>query len=111
MAYFSDSDHRRLEAVVFPNQYIVESYQISEALHGLRRVPLTRIWRTERVLGRGSFGEVYLQSQDNNKDAKRALKMIPTAGRKMSLADCQRELTAMIKFTKSKVGFVYHTTQ
>jgi hypothetical protein len=55
-------------------------------------------------LGRGGFGEVHLQSQESDKDAKRALKVIPTRGVKLSLEDCQRELTAMIEFTKPKVG-------
>jgi hypothetical protein len=65
---------------------------------------MTRIWRTERLLGRGGFGEVHLQSQDIDKNAKRALKVIPTRGPKMSLTGCQRELIAMIEFTKPKVG-------
>jgi hypothetical protein len=104
MSHVSDSDHRRLEAVVFPDHCVVESHQISDASRGLRRVPLTRVWRSERLLGRGGFGEVHLQSQESDKDAKRALKVIPTKGVKLSLADCQRELTAMIEFTKPKVG-------
>jgi hypothetical protein len=104
MSHVSDSDHRRIEAVIFPDHCVVESHQISDPVRGLRRVPLTKVWRTERLLGRGSFAEVYLQSQDLDKDAKRALKFIPTRGVKLSPADCQRELTAMIEFTKPKVG-------
>jgi hypothetical protein len=104
MSHVSDSDHRRLEAVVYPDHCVVESHQISDASRGLRRVPVTRVWRTERLLGRGGYGEVHLQSQESDKDAKRALKVIPTRGVKLSLDDCQRELTAMIEFTKPKVG-------
>jgi hypothetical protein len=104
MPHVSDSDHRRLEAVVFADHCVVESHQISDASRGLRRVPVTRVWRTERLLGRGGYGEVHLQSQESNKNAKRALKVIPTRGVKLSLEDCQRELTAMIEFTKPKVG-------
>jgi hypothetical protein len=103
MSHISDSDHRRIEAVVFPD-YIVESHQISDAARGLRRVPVTRVWRTERLLGKGGFGEVQLQIQESDKDVKRALKVIPTRGVKLSLADCKRELRAMIEFTKPKVG-------
>lgn len=52
----------------------------------------------------GGFGEVHLQSQEAEKDVKRALKIIPTRGMKLSQEDCQRELTAMIEFAKPKVG-------
>jgi hypothetical protein len=104
MSHVSDSDHRRLEAIVFPD-CVVESHQVSDASRGLRRVQVTKVWRTERVLGRGGFGEVHLQSQDSDKNAKRALKIIPTTGvKKLSLAECQRELTAMIEFAKPKVS-------
>jgi hypothetical protein len=104
MSNISDSDYRRLEAFVLPDHSVVENHEISDASRGWRRVPITRIWRTERLLGRGSFGEVYLQSQDIDVNTKRALKVIPTTGPKMSRSDCQRELTAMIEFTKPKVG-------
>jgi hypothetical protein len=103
MSHVSDSEHRRLEAVVYPDHCIVENHHISDASRGLRRVPLTKVWRTERVLGRGGYGEVHLQSQESNKDEKRALKIIYTGGVKLSVTDCQRELTAMIEFTKPKV--------
>lgn len=106
MSHVSDSDHRRIEAVVFPDNCVVESHQISDPARGLRRVPLTKVWRTEHLLGRGGFGEVHLQSQDSDKDAKRVLKIISTRGVKLTLADCQRELTAMIEFTKPKVGII-----
>lgn len=104
MSHVSDSDHRRLEAKVFPDNCVVESHEISDASRGLRRVPVTRVWRTERLLGRGGFGEVLLQSQETEKESKRALKIIPTRGIKLSREECQRELTAMIEFTKPKVG-------
>jgi hypothetical protein len=102
MSHVSDSDHRRIEAVVFPD-CIVESHQISDASRGLRRVPVTRVWRTERLLGQGGFGEVLLQCQESDKDVKRALKVIPTRGVNLSLAERRRELTAMIEFTKPRV--------
>jgi calcium/calmodulin-dependent protein kinase I len=104
MSHFSDSDHRRLDAKVFPDNTVVESDEISDVARGLRRVPVTRVWRTERLLGEGGYGQVHLQFQEGDKDAKRALKIIPTRGMKLSLTDCQRELMAMIEFTKPKVG-------
>jgi calcium/calmodulin-dependent protein kinase I len=104
MSHISDSDHRRLDATVYPDHSVVESTVVSDASRGLRRVPVTRVWRTERLLGRGGFAEVHLQSQDTDKDSKRALKVIPTRGMRMSQEDCKRELTALIEFTKPKVG-------
>jgi hypothetical protein len=46
---------------------------------------------------------VHLQSQDSDKDVKMALKIIPT---RLSLADCERELMAIIEFAKPKVRIV-----
>ena len=100
MSHISDSDHRRLEATVLPD-CVVESHQISDAAQGLRRVHITKLWRTERVLGHGAFGEVLLQTLDSDTEKKRALKVI--RGVKMTQDECQRELTAMIEFTKPKV--------
>ncbi len=100
MSHISDSDLRKLEATILPN-CVVETHQISDAARGLRRVRVTKLWRTERVLGQGAFGEVLLQALDNDKEKKRALKVI--RGAKMTQDECQRELTAMIEFTKPKV--------
>ena len=44
-----------------------------------------------------------MQSLESDKNAKRALKIIPTRGLTMSEADCQKELVAMIEFRKPKV--------
>lgn len=110
MSHISDSEHRRLDAVVFPDGVIdpdcvIETHQISDPSRGLRKAQVTKVWRTERVLGQGGFGKVYLQSQESDKNARRALKMVPTTGvRKLSDTECQRELTAMIEFAKPKVG-------
>lgn len=102
MSHVSDTDHCRLEATVRPD-CIIESHEISDASRGWRRVPVTKVWRTERLLGRGGFGEVHLQTLESDRSEKRALKVIPTRGLTMSLADCQRELVAMTEFKKHKV--------
>ena len=102
MSRFSDSDHRKLEATVLPD-CVVESHQVSDTARGLRRVQITKLWRTERIIGHGAFGEVLLQALDNDVRNKRALKVI--RGVKMTPDECQRELTALIEFTKPKVGW------
>lgn len=102
MSHVSDLDHRRLDATVYPD-CVVEVHRISDISRGLRKVLVTKIWRTERVLGRGTFGEVHLQVQDREPELRRAVKVILTHGR-MSDVDCKRELTALLEFTKPKVG-------
>lgn len=102
MSHVSDTDHCRLDAIIRPD-CIIESHEISDASRGWRRVPVTQIWRTVRLLGRGGFGEVHLQSLDSDKNTQRALKIISTRGLTMSEADCQRELVAMMEFRKPKV--------
>lgn len=106
MSHFSDTDHCRLEVIVHPD-CIIESHEISDASRGWRRVPVTKVWRTERLLGRGGFGEVHLQSLESDKDAKRAVKVIPTRGLTMSEADCQRELVPMMEFRKPKACNIF----
>jgi hypothetical protein len=107
MSNISDSDHRKLEAVILPD-CVVQSHQISDTARGLRRVHITKLWRTERVLGRGAFGEVLLQALDNDTENKRAVKII--RGVEMTQDEWQTELTAMIEFTKPKVPWRDHET-
>jgi hypothetical protein len=102
MSHVSDFDHRRLDATVYPD-CVVEVHQISDIEQGLRKVAVTKIWRTKCVLNRGTFGEVHLQVQDKDPESKRAVKVIPVIG-PMSRAECERELTALIEFTKPKVS-------
>jgi hypothetical protein len=106
MSHVSDFDHRRLDATVYPD-CVVEVHRISDIAQGLRKAAVTKIWRTECVLGRGAFGEVHLQVQDKDAQSKRALKVIPTRGR-MSSVECERELTALIEFSKPKVSAYHH---
>ncbi len=80
MSYVSNSDHCRFEAKVFPDHCVVESHEISAVSRGLRRVPMTRVWRTERLLAHEGSGEAHVQSQGSEKNAKRVLKVIPTIG-------------------------------
>ena len=102
MSHVSDSDHRKIEAIILPD-CVVESHQISDAARGLRIVQVTKLWRTERVLGYGGFGEVLLQALDTDREKKRALKVI--RGVKMTQDEFQRELSAMIEFSKPKVCY------
>lgn len=105
MTHVSDLEHLRLDAAVYPD-CIVEVHRVSNVARGLRKVPITKIWRTQKSLGRGAFGEVQLQVQDSDPNLKRAVKVIPTIGG-MSTSDYERELTALIEFSKPKVSIIY----
>lgn len=54
---------------------------------------------------------MHLQSQESDENDKRALKFISTTGLKLSLSDYQRELTALIEFTKPKVSLISNYTR
>jgi hypothetical protein len=99
MQPISDIDHMKLEATIQPN-CIVEKHKISDAARGWRGRTVENVWRTERVLGRGGFGEVHLQALDDDKEKKRALKIIRG---EQTAREYLRELKAMIEFSKPKV--------
>ncbi|PGG98753.1 serine/threonine protein kinase [Helicocarpus griseus UAMH5409] len=101
MARISDLDHCRLEAIVRPD-CIIESHEVSDAARGWRRHPITKVWRTQRILGRGGSGEVHLQTLDSDIKTTRTLKVILTRELTRSTADFQRELAAIIEFQKPK---------
>lgn len=101
MSRFSDLDHLEINASVYRDR-IEEIHQLSDIRLGRRKVAVTKVWRTERVLGRETFGQVYLQVQDQEPENRRALKSIPLRER-MTKGQCERELTALIEFTKPKV--------
>jgi calcium/calmodulin-dependent protein kinase I len=65
-----------------------------------------KVWKVEQFLGRGSFGEVRLQR--NTEDGKvRAVKRISTVGTKLSNDECEKELKALLEFSKPKVSQIW----
>jgi hypothetical protein len=109
MSTISDSEHRRLDAVVYDDYRVEETHLISDPSKGLRKIPRTIVWLKERSIGEGGFGDVYLQAQESDRNAKRALKVIRKAGMKLNSTDIERELMAMIEFSKPKVGSMSYT--
>ncbi|KAH6716381.1 kinase-like domain-containing protein [Leptodontidium sp. MPI-SDFR-AT-0119] len=73
MSYLSDFEHTKLDAHVFPGM-VVETHSISDASAGKRRVLQTRIWKVERLLGKGATFKV----------------------------EYERELKALLEFSKPK---------
>ncbi|KAG4434684.1 hypothetical protein IFR05_009830 [Cadophora sp. M221] len=97
MSYLSDFEHTKLEAHVFPGM-VVQTHYISDPTTGQRRVPQTQIWKVERLLGKGGFGEVRLEA---HAEEQRAVKRIWATGTTFKV-EYKRELKALLEFSKPK---------
>jgi hypothetical protein len=106
----SDLDHWRISATVYKDRVEERRYETDPA-RGIRRQQYTKVWQVDEFLGRGGFGEVRLQTSSSNsgggKEAaeSRAVKRIPLAGRGWSDRECEKELKALLEFSKPKVRF------
>lgn len=99
-SYLSDFDHTKLDTHIFPGGVVIETVTVSDPSAGLRRVQKTKVWRVERALGRGGYGEVRLEicAEDNK---RRAVKRIWTSGSNLK-KEYERELKALLEFSKPK---------
>jgi hypothetical protein len=97
----SDIKHWYLNATVFKDR-VEEIHYISDPSKGVRRRQQTRVWHVERFLGRGGFGEVRLE-RDGVDGNVRAVKRITTMSTNLSNSECEKELTALLEFSKPKV--------
>lgn len=78
-------------------------YYISDPASNVRRKPHTQIWQVERFLGNGGFREVRLER--NTGDGKaRAVKRFATTSASLSNTECEKELEALLEFSKPKVA-------
>jgi serine/threonine protein kinase len=98
-SYLSDLDHHKINAQVNPWQ-VVETHYISDPSNGHRKVPRVKLWKVERVLGKGGCAEVRLETNRED-DEKRAVKRMWTSGSTLK-KEYQRELMALLEFSKPK---------
>ncbi|KAH8805450.1 WD40-repeat-containing domain protein [Xylogone sp. PMI_703] len=100
MSAKSDIDHWQINALVYHDR-VEEIHYITDPARNIRRKPHTKVWKTERFLGRGGFGEVRLEK--NVEDNKvRAVKKIPIISSALSNDECGKELEALLQFSKPK---------
>jgi hypothetical protein len=98
----SDLEHWHIDAIVYKDR-VEESYYISDSAKNIRRKLQTRIWSIERPLGRGGCGEVRLEKNRENGDA-RAVKKITIPDVELSNSECEKELKALLEFSKPRVS-------
>ena len=100
----SDIDHWHLNATVFKDR-VEEIHFISDPARNVRRREHKKVWEVERFLGRGSFGEVRLERNKEDGIA-RAVKRIATTSMTLSNSECEKELKALLEFSKPKVSYL-----
>jgi hypothetical protein len=98
----SDIEHWHINATVYKDR-VEETRYIIDPARNIRRRPQTTVWKVERFLGRGGFGEVRLEK--NKEDSKaRVVKRIATTSTTLSNNECEKELKALLEFSKPKVS-------
>ncbi|KUJ23328.1 kinase-like protein [Mollisia scopiformis] len=96
----SDLDNWHINATVYDDR-VEELHFISDPAKRVRRKPHTKVWQVERLLGRGSFGEVRLEKNRGDGTA-RAVKKVHTESSTLSKKECEQELKALLEFSKPK---------
>jgi serine/threonine protein kinase len=98
----SDIKHWHLNATVYKDR-VEEIHYISDPARNVRRKQQRQIWAVEQFLGRGGFGEVSLQ-RNNEAGKARAVKRIAGAGAAMDHNNFEKELKALLEFSKPKAS-------
>jgi calcium/calmodulin-dependent protein kinase I len=97
----SELNHWYLDATVYSDR-VEEVYYVSDPARNVRRKRQTRVWNVEQILGHGGFGQVRLEK--NHEDGQvRAVKRITTTSATLSNSECEKELKALLEFSKPKV--------
>ena len=108
MSFRTDLDHCKLEAVFTTGgeeeEETVSHYEyISNSALGIRKARVEKRWLRRGCLGRGSFGDVWLEEMEDKPDVKRAVKEVRREMVRGIGADWVKELSTLIEFSKTKV--------
>ena len=99
----SDIDHWQINATVYTDR-VEEIHYITDPERNIRRRPYTKVWKVERILGRGGFGEVRLERTIEEGKA-RAVKRIVSENANLNNDECEKELKALLEFSKPKASY------
>lgn len=106
MSFRTDLDHCKLEAVFTTGEEeerVLHYEYISNSALGIRKARVEKKWLRKGCLGRGSFGDVWLEEREDKPDVKRAVKEIRREMVRGMGADWVKELGALVEFSKTKV--------
>lgn len=93
--------HWQINATVY-NDRVVETHLLTDPARNIRQRNQTKTWKFGEILGRGSFGQVRLET--NTEDGQvRAVKRIPTSSN-LSSDEFEKELEALLEFSKPKAS-------
>ncbi|KFZ07481.1 hypothetical protein V501_06415 [Pseudogymnoascus sp. VKM F-4519 (FW-2642)] len=101
LSHLSQFDHTKINAqVIREANLVIETHLVSDLVSGQRRVPKQKVWRVERIIGKGAFGEIRLEVLMEGSE-QRAVKRLWTSGSTLK-REYQRELEALVEFSKLK---------
>lgn len=106
MSFRTDLDHCKLDAVFTTGEEeetVLHYEYISNSALGIRKARVEKRWLRRGCLGRGSFGDVWLEEREDKPDVKRAVKEIRREMVRGMGADWVKELGALVEFSKTKV--------
>ena len=109
MSFRTDLDHCKLEAIFTTEgeeeeeETVLHYEYISNSALGIRKARVEKRWLRKGCLGRGSFGNVWLEEREDKPDVKRAVKEIRREMVRELGGDWVKELSALVEFSKMKV--------
>ena len=107
MSFRTDLDHCKLEAVFTTEgeeeEAVLHYEYISNSALSIRKARIEKKWLRKGCLGRGSFGDVWLEEREDKRDEKRAVKEIRREMVRGLGGDWVKELSALVEFSKTKV--------
>jgi calcium/calmodulin-dependent protein kinase I len=95
----------KLETVFVPNGRAVQHRRyVAGNQSSRRRAAVTETWIRKKLLGRGGFGAVWLEQCHGSGEVRAVKEMQKQVDKDGSPVDFSRELEAIAKFSRQRVG-------